>query len=134
MKKIIDKVKYVCIGEEPPFITSCRWHLAYAEPYDETIKFNDFESFYKYVEEDNLPNAKVGKTMFRKLPQVCISAPDLYKTVYISKDTFSGVTIRDMGEVLINPTMQTLFNNLSSDDFVKYIREVGIEDLIEDSK
>ena len=129
MKKIYDKRCLIRVNDEKEFHeTSIFYHLSYlAEEETQTTErvFTDFQKAYEYVENGGVMNAETNRTLFRNRPEIKLSTVDDYCVSYYTEKNFKSLAVRwEYKEV--KPTMKTLADLLTADEFCEYLTDRGI--------
>ena len=129
MKKIYDKKCLIRVNNEKEFHeTSIFYHLCYLEEKEtQTTErvFTDFQKAYEYVENGGVMNAVTSRTFFRNKPEIRLSTVDDYCAGYYSEKNFKSLAVRwEYKEV--KPTMKTLADLLTADEFCEYLTDRGI--------
>jgi alanine racemase len=129
MKKIFDKRCLIRVNDEKEFHeTSIFYHLSYMDEEEtQTTErvFTDFQKAYEYVENDGVMNAETSRTLFRNRPEIRLSTVDDYCAGYYTEKNFKSLAVRwEYKEV--KPSMKTLADLLTADEFCEYLTDRGI--------
>jgi dsRNA-specific ribonuclease len=129
MKKIFDKRCLIRVNDEKEFHeTSIFYHLSYMDEEEtQTTErvFTDFQKAYEYVENDGVMNAEISRTLFRNRPEIRLSTVHDYCAGYYTEKNFKSLAVRwEYKEV--KPSMKTLADLLTSDEFCEYLTDRGI--------
>ena len=132
MKKIYDKRCLIRINDEKEFHdTSVFYHLSYLKEEEaQTTEriFTNFQEAYEYIKNNGVMNAEAGRTFFRNKPEIKLSTANDYCLGYYTEKNFKSLAVRwEYKEV--KPTMKTLSNLLTADEFCEYLTDRGITKL-----
>ena len=129
MKKLVSVRCYVAINGEEYCNTSVWRRVRYREKTGETETIiNDWETAYNHIKNNEVLNAKVGETFWKRRPTIIIHYGDIYRNDReISEKEFRSLKYKWVVEEVDRIyTIKDLADELPADQFCEWVADQGI--------
>lgn len=129
MREVRNYRHYFAVGNGEYEDTSIWNDLRYCEPReDECFELNTFAEAVEAIKKGAIHRAEIDYTFFGKKPMIVLRKADLYcDRVVLTEKTFKPIRVKYTWEVHNRRiTMDTLFDQLSADEFCEYLKDRGI--------